>query len=301
MEHHHHHSEIPDQEFTNRAFIFGIVLNSLFVVLEFICGVYIDSLGLISDAFHNLSDVASLFLSLLAFQLSRLHSNYKFTYGYRKTTILVSLVNGIILLIAIGGIAIESISRFKSKHALNGEYIAYIAAAGILVNGSTAIFFFKGRKSDLNIKGAFLHLALDTLVSLGVLISGVLIQITSWFWLDPAVSLIIILAIFGSAWSLLKDSLILSLDGVPNNIDLNSVKSEILKNKEVKDIHHIHIWGISTSLNAMTAHLVIAKKKNFKLHAELKAKIKHSMEHMGIQHVTLELETEDEFCSRHDC
>ncbi|MBE7413150.1 MAG: cation diffusion facilitator family transporter [Leptospiraceae bacterium] len=299
--HHHNHSFDSSKNFTNHAFIAGIVLNLLFVFIEFGFGFYLSSLGLISDAFHNLSDVVSLFLSLIAFQLSKILPNYRFTYGYRKTTILVSLINGIILMIAIGGIAIESVSRMNRKQALNGEYIAYVATAGILINGLTAFFFFKEKDNDLNIKGAFLHLVLDTLVSVGVLVSGIIIQFTSWYWVDSIVSLAIIIVIFGSAWSLLKDSLVLSLDGVPKDIDLNLVKNEILKNKEVKDIHHIHVWGISTSLNAMTAHLVIAKKTNFKLHANLKSKIKHSMEHLKIQHVTLELESEDEFCNRDNC
>ncbi len=297
----HSHEHNAEARNISRALIIGIILNSIFVVVELGSGLYIDSLGIISDAFHNLSDVAGLILSLIAFQLSKIQSNYKFTYGYRKTTILVSLVNGIILLIAIGGIALESISRFRNQHALKGEYIATIAAIGILVNASTAFFFFKNKDKDLNIKGAFLHLALDALVSLGVLVSGILIQLTSWFWLDPAISLGVVIVIFGSAWNLLKDSLILSLDGVPKSIDINFLKSEILKNKEIKDIHHIHVWGISTSLNAMTAHLVITKKLNFKNHAELKSRIKHSMEHLGIHHVTLEIETEDEYCSKHEC
>ena len=199
----------------NRAFIIGIALNLVFVVVEFGAGFYLNSLALISDAGHNLSDVASLALAMLAFRLAKVKPNQTFTYGLRKSTILISLLNAIILMIVVGFIAWESILRLKSTEAVQGDSMAVVAGIGILINTITAFLFFKNRKQDLNIKGAFLHLAADALVSVGVVAAGIVIGFTDWYWLDTAVSLAIVVVIVISTWGLLRDSTILALDGVP--------------------------------------------------------------------------------------
>ena len=188
MEHAHDHHHAPQLTNVNRAFIIGIVLNSAFVIIEFGAGFYWNSLALISDAGHNLSDVASLVLALLAFRLAKIKSNATFTYGYRKTTVLASLINAVILLIAIGSIAWESISRLQHPQVVEGNSIAVVAGIGIVVNSLSAFFFFKDKEHDLNVKGAYLHLAVDALVSLGVVIAGIVIYFTQWYWIDTAIS-----------------------------------------------------------------------------------------------------------------
>lgn len=301
MEHAHHHHHTPELTNVNRAFIIGIVLNSLFVIIEFGAGFYWNSLALISDAGHNLSDVASLIIALLAFRLAKLKSNQTFTYGYRKTTVLASLINAVILLIAIGSIAVESIQRLQDPQAVEGNSVAIVAGVGIVINSLTAFFFFKDKESDLNIKGAYLHMAADALVSLGVVIAGIVIHYTNWYWLDTAVSLAIVVVIFFSTWNLLKESVILSLEGVPSDIDLQEVKNKLGKIAGVKDIHHVHIWALSTTENALTAHVVTDASNDWQEIAAMKNKIKHELEHLNIQHATLELEAENEPCAAGDC
>lgn len=302
MEHaHHHHHPIAELTNVNRAFIIGIVLNSLFVLIEFSAGFYWNSLALISDAGHNLSDVASLILALLAFRLAKVKSSKIFTYGYRKTTILASLTNAVILLIAIGSIAWESVARLLQPQAVEGNSIALVASIGIVVNALSAFFFFKDKEHDLNVKGAYLHLAADALVSLGVVVAGIIISFTQWFWLDTAVSLAIVVVIFFSTWSLLKESVILSMEGVPNSIDLQVVKNKILQISGVKDMHHVHIWALSTTENALTAHIVTVPTADWETIANMKHHIKHELEHLNIHHATLEIEMENEPCESGDC
>jgi len=287
---HHHHHQAP--EHINRAFVIGIALNVVFVIIEFVAGFLTDSLALISDAGHNLSDVSSLFLALWAFRLVKVKATETFTYGYRKATVLVSLFNAVILLIAVGGIGFESIHRFLSPRPIEGEIMAWVAGVGIVINSFTAYLFFKDKDKDLNIKGAYLHMAVDALVSLGVVVVGIAIYFTEWLWLDPAVSIIIMVVIVVGTWGLLKDSLRLSLDGVPPEIDIQKIKTLALNIKDIKDIHHIHVWAISTSQNALTAHLILADDLKDAEQVIIKNKLKHELEHLGIQHVTLETETE---------
>jgi len=281
----------------NRAFIIGIALNLVFVVVEFGAGMYLNSLALISDAGHNLSDVASLALAMLAFRLAKVKPNQTFTYGLRKSTILISLLNAIILLIVVGFIAWESVLRLKSTEAVEGDSMAVVAGVGILINTITALLFFKNRKQDLNIKGAFLHLAADALVSVGVVATGIVIGFTDWYWLDTAVSLAIVVVILVSTWGLLRDSTVLALDGVPRGIDPNRVKEEILQFQEVKNVHHIHIWAMSTTENALTAHIIVADDFNLSSFEPLKAKIHQVLYNLKIQHSTLEVELERESCA----
>jgi cobalt-zinc-cadmium efflux system protein len=290
MHDHGHHHTPPAS--LNRAFLIGIALNVLFVLVEFIAGFFTDSLALISDAGHNLSDVSGLFLSLWAFRLLKIKATENYTYGYRKATVLVSLLNAVILLTAVGGIGFESFHRFFSPRPVEGVAMAWVAGAGIVINSFTALLFFKDKDKDLNIKGAYLHMMMDALVSLGVVVAGVAIYFTQWQWLDPITSLIIMVVIVVSTWGLLKDSLRLSLDGVPPDIDLQKIKSIALSIKDVKDIHHIHVWAISTSQNALTAHLILSDHLKDEEQVAIKKIFKHDLEHLGIQHVTLETETE---------
>jgi len=295
MEHNHHHT--PQVSSLNRAFIIGIGINALYVIIELTAGLYYNSLSLISDAGHNLSDVATLALALLAFRLVKVKANDKFTYGYRKSTILVSLINSVVLFIAIGAIIWESISRLHHPVIIQGQPVAIVAGIGIVINAISAMLFFKDKESDLNVKGAYLHLMADAAVSMGVVVSGVLISYFHIYWLDMVMSMLIVLVIFYSTWNLFKDSLSLTLDGVPKGVDLNKVVSEIKEVEGVLDVHHLHVWAISTSQNAMTAHIIIHSNVGMEQLDLLKKTIKHELEHVNIHHATLEFETEDENCT----
>ncbi len=295
----HNHSHAPKLTSINRAFIIGITINLLYVIIEFGAGMYYNSLSLISDAGHNMSDVAALALALLAFRLAKAKANDKFTYGYRKSTILVSLINSVVLFIVIGGILRESIERMNNPVEIQGFSISIIATIGIVINAVSAFLFFKDKDSDMNIKGAYLHLLADAAVSLGVVISGILISTFQIYWLDLVMSLIIVIVIFYSTWSLFKDSLFLTLDGVPKGINLDEVIEEIKEIEEVTDVHHIHVWAMSTSQNALTAHVII-KQENFSDWENIKKQIKHELEHLNIQHATLEFENENENCEDAD-
>lgn len=210
-----------------KVFIVCIALNLLFVFIEAFVGFFFNSLGLLSDAGHNLSDVFSLMLALVAFRLARRPANAHFTYGYKKATILISLLNAVILLVAVGAIIIESIYRFRNAAEVSGEAIGWTAGAGIVVNGLTTWLLMKDRKTDLNVNGAFLHMLMDTLVSVGVVVSGVIISFTGWVWIDSAVSLAIAAIILISTYRLLKESLFLSLDAVPVGIDIEKLKKRL--------------------------------------------------------------------------
>ena len=295
MEHNHNHA--PKVSNLNKAFIIGISINALYVIIELAAGLYYNSLSLISDAGHNLSDVAALALALLAFRLVKVEANDKFTYGYRKSTILVSLINSVVLFIAIGGIIWETLSRMHHPVIIQGKPVAIVAAIGIVINAISALLFFKDKETDLNVKGAYLHLMADAAVSLGVVVSGVLIMLFHLYWLDMVMSFLIVIVIFYSTWNLFKDSLSLTLDGVPKGVDLNKVVSEIKEVEGVLDVHHLHVWAISTSQNAMTAHIIIHSEVGMEQLDLLKKNIKHELEHVNIHHATLEFETEDENCT----
>jgi cobalt-zinc-cadmium efflux system protein len=301
MAEHHHHDHTPKLTKLNQAFIAGIVLNALFVIVEAAAGFYTDSLGLLTDAGHNLSDVASLALALLAFKLAKVKPTATFTYGYQKTTILVALLNAVILLIAIGGIGWEAVQRIFHPEPTQGKTIAIVAGIGIVINSITAFLFFKDKEHDLNVKGAYLHLAADAIVSVGVVIAGIAIYYTNWFWLDSAISFLIMIVIFISTWRLLKDTLRLSLDGVPNNVHYPEVVEAITKLPEVTDVHHIHIWAISTTQNALTAHLVLNADSNTQTIKQVKDQLKHDLAHLNIQHITLETEFAGETCETKSC
>ena len=292
-EHSHQHSHAINAESLNKAFIIGIVLNLAFVVIEFAAGFWFDSLALLSDAGHNLSDVVSLVLALLAFRLAKVKANERYTYGYKKSTILVSLLNAVILLVAVGAIVIESIHKLNNPAVVPGGAIAWVAGVGVLINAFTAFLFMKDKEKDLNVKGAYLHMAADTLVSVGVLVAGIVISRTGWYIIDPIIGLIVAVVILISTWNLLHDSLRLTLDGVPTSIDSQKVVKAIRALPDVDDVHHIHIWAISTTENALTAHIVLKQPESMQ---EVKHLIHHRLEDFGIGHATLEFEVPGEHC-----
>lgn len=292
-EHSHQHSHAINAESLNKAFIIGIVLNLAFVVIEFAAGFWFDSLALLSDAGHNLSDVVSLVLALLAFRLAKVKANERYTYGYKKSTILVSLFNAVILLVAVGAIVIESIHKLNNPAVVPGGAIAWVAGVGVLINAFTAFLFMKDKEKDLNVKGAYLHMAADALVSVGVLVAGIIISRTGWYIIDPIIGLIVAVVILISTWNLLHDSLRLTLDGVPTSIDSQKVVKAIRALPGVDDVHHIHIWAISTTENALTAHIVLKQPEGMQ---EVKHLIRHRLEDFGIGHATLEFEVPGEHC-----
>lgn len=292
-EHSHQHSHTINAESLNKAFIIGIVLNLAFVVIEFAAGFWFDSLALLSDAGHNLSDVVSLVLALLAFRLAKVKANERYTYGYKKSTILVSLLNAVILLVAVGAIVIESIHKLNNPAVVPGGAIAWVAGVGVLINAFTAFLFMKDKEKDLNVKGAYLHMAADALVSVGVLVAGIVISRTGWYIIDPIIGLIVAVVILISTWNLLHDSLRLTLDGVPTSIDSQKVVEAIRALPGVDDVHHIHIWAISTTENALTAHIVLKQSEGMQ---EVKHLIRHRLEDFGIGHATLEFEVPGEHC-----
>lgn len=292
-EHSHQHSHAINAESLNKAFIIGIVLNLAFVVIEFVAGFWFDSLALLSDAGHNLSDVVSLVLALLAFRLAKVKANERYTYGYKKSTILVSLLNAVILLVAVGAIVIESIHKLSNPAVVPGGAIAWVAGVGVLINAFTAFLFMKDKEKDLNVKGAYLHMAADALVSVGVLVAGIVISRTGWYIIDPIIGLIVAVVILISTWNLLHDSLRLTLDGVPTSIDSQKVVEAIRALPGVDDVHHIHIWAISTTENALTAHIVLKQPEGMQ---EVKHLIRHRLEDFGIGHATLEFEVPGEHC-----
>ncbi len=289
---HLHHD--PAEATLNRAFLIGIALNVAFVVIEFAVGLSYGSMGLLSDAGHNLSDVAGLLLALLAFRLARVQASSRYTYGYKKSTVLISLLNSAILLVAVGVIVAESIGRIVDPAPVFGGAIAWTAGVGVLVNGFTAWLFLKDKERDLNVKGAYLHMAADALVSVGVLLSGVIIAWTGWTIVDPIVGLAVAGVIVASVWSLMRDSLRLSLDGVPAGIQIEQVQQSMTELPGVVAVHHIHIWAISTTENALTAHVVLA---DLSQEAAAKVALKERLAQLGIGHATLEFETPTEECT----
>jgi cobalt-zinc-cadmium efflux system protein len=251
---HHHHGDPSTQ---GRAFIVAIALNSIFVAVEFVYGYAANSTALMADAGHNLSDVLGLFLAWAAVVVGRRAPNGRFTYGLRSTSILAALGNAMLLLVACGAIGWEAVQRFSHPPAVASVTVMVVAAIGIVVNGLSAWMFVKGSAGDLNIRGAYLHMAADAAVSLGVVVAGLVMLFTGWYWLDPLVSLLIVAVILIGTWGLLRESLHLALNAVPPHIDLAAVATYLRKLPGVTDIHDLHIWGMSTTESALTVHLVM--------------------------------------------
>ena len=294
-EHHHHHqAEAADIASLKGIYWVSIALNLAFVGVEAGVGLWKGSLGLLSDAGHNLSDVFSLVLALVSFRLAGTRGNKHFTYGYRKGSILISLLNAVILLVAVGAIVLESIHKLRQPVAVDGGAIAWTAAAGILVNGLTTFLLMRYRKSDINSRGAFLHMAADTLVSVGVVVSGVVISLTGWSFIDPIIGLVIAVIILVGTWDLLSESLRMSLDAVPEDIDPDDVRKKMEDTQGVSSVHHIHIWPISTTEIALTAHLVLEQDARSE---DVVRTVKQTLREAGIHHATLETEQAGQNCA----
>jgi cobalt-zinc-cadmium efflux system protein len=285
MAHNHEHQTIN----YNRSFAIGVILNSAFVAIEVSYGIISDSLVLIADAGHNLSDVAGLLVAWGAAALARKAPTEKRTYGFRKATVLASLVSAILLLIALGGITWEAIGRFINPQPVEGMTVIVVAGIGVVINTLTALLFIKGQKNDLNIRGAFLHMAADAGVSLAVVIAGTVIFIKGWLWIDPVMSLFIVTVIFLGTWGLLRDSLNYTLDAVPRGIDIAGIKGFFTDIDRVDHIHDLHIWPMSTTEVALTVHLVVTTDlldNNF-----LREVRQDLHDRFGIEHATIQVET----------
>ena len=293
--HHHHHHVAADNGQMRKILWIAIVLNLLFVGVEAGVGLWQNSLSLLSDAGHNLSDVFSLVLVVVGLHLVKVHSNEHYTYGYKKSTILISLANALLLLVAVGVIIAESVHKLREPAPIDGAVISWTAGVGILINGLTTLLLMRGQKGDLNIRGAFLHMAADTLVSIGVVISGIVIKHTGWFIIDPIISIAIAIVILVSTWELLRDSIRLALDGVPEGIEVDEVAELMRDNEHVTDVHHLHIWAMSTTENALTAHVVIDDEHEA---ATIRKALKEALSTKGITHATIEIESGDACCDK---
>ena len=285
----HEHNHTPAN--FGRAFAIGIFLNLGFVILEVVYGRMSNSLALIADAGHNLSDVLGLALAWGAAGLARLSPTLERTYGFRRSSILAALINASVLLISVGAIAWEAVIRLRNPGSVEETTVIWVAAVGIAVNAGTALLFMSGRKDDLNIRGAFVHLASDAVITLGVVLTGVAMLYTGWVWLDPVVSLVIVAAIVYGTWGLLRDSINLALDAVPEGIDMNEVKEYLASLPTCMDVHDLHVWGMSTTETALTAHLIMNEK--ICDDALLAQTAKELHDKFGIEHTTLQVEFGD--------
>ena len=278
------------------AFGVGIILNTFFIIIEAVYGVIGDSLALLADAGHNLSDVLGLIIAWIAVWLGKKGPSEKRTYGFKRSSILAALFNAIFLLVALGAIAWEAIQRFSSPQPVEGKTVIIVAIIGIIINTITALLFMSGRKNDLNIRGAFMHMAADALVSLGVVVAGFIMLWTGWEWLDPTVSLAIAIVIFFGTWGLLKESLNLSLDAVPEGLNIKAIKNYLSEIPTVLEVHDLHVWGMSTTEAIMTAHIVRSTiEDNDEL---LKQITKELHDQFGIEHTTIQIEKGTFNCSQ---
>ena len=294
--HHHHHAHAIEKLST--IYIVAVALNLAFVIVEAVAGFIGNSLGLLSDAGHNLSDVFSLLLAMVALKLASSHATKRFTYGHRKASVLISLLNAIILLVAVGAIIVESVEKFFTPSEVNGTLIIWTAAVGIVINGLTAWALSRQQKHDINTRGAFLHMLADTLVSVGVVVSGVVINLTGWTLVDPIIGLVIAVVILVSTWSLLSESLRMSTDAVPEGFDVDDIRNSISAIDGVLNVHHLHIWAISTTETALTCHIVIPDASLLEVVTD---RVKELLDGMNIHHSTLELETKSSHCKDVNC
>ena len=282
---HHHHHETGNNH--GKAFAIGIGLNVIFVAIEVIYGLLANSSALLADAGHNASDVLSLVFAWTAAWLATIKPTGKYTYGLRKTTILVSILNALLLFGAVGFIAWDAIEKISNPEPVAGTQVMIVAGIGVVINTVTALLFMKGQKEDLNIKGAFLHMAADAGVSLGVVIAGLLINYTGALWIDPLTSFLIITVVLWGTWSLFTDSLKLALDAVPNHINLEEVRKFLEKQEGVANVHDLHIWAMSTTKVALTVHLIMPEGNDDAFLARLQEDLEHQF---GIGHTTFQIE-----------
>jgi cobalt-zinc-cadmium efflux system protein len=276
----------------NRAFAIGVMLNVIFVAIEAGYGVAAGSLALIADAGHNLSDVLSLLIAWGAGLLATKPATEKRTYGFRKVTIMASLASAIVLLVALGGITWEAIGRFLDPKPVGGMSVIAVAAIGVVINTITALFFVSGQKHDLNIRGAFLHMAADAGVSFGVVVAGIIIMATGWLLIDPLMSLLIVAVILVGTWSLLRDSMNLAIDSVPKGIDIAGIRGYLTSLENVSQIHDLHVWPMSTTEVALSVHLVIV---NDSLINDFLPKLQQQLhDRFSIEHSTIQVERQDD-------
>ena len=294
--HHHHHdhsngSHSHELKNYGSRFFIGILLNTGFIAAEIIYGLAANSLALLADAGHNAGDVLGLFMAWGAVILAKRQPNERYTYGLQSSTILAALANAILLLVACGGIGWEAIQRFSKPEVIGSNIVMVVAAAGIIVNGVTAWLFVSGSKSDLNMRGAFLHMLADAIVSAGVVAAGAVMMWTGWVWLDPLVSLVISLVIVFGTWGLLKDSFDLALHAAPKHISTAKVKSYLASLDGVKEVHDLHVWAMSTNETALSAHILIEGKHPGD---EFLKTLAHNLEHhFSIGHSTIQIEIGD--------
>ncbi len=273
-----------------RAFAIGIGLNVVFVVIEVIFGLLANSSALLADAGHNASDVLGLAFAWTAAWLATIKPKGKYTYGLRKTTILVSILNALLLFGAVAAIGWDAIGKLKNPQPVAGSQVILVAGIGVVINTITAILFIKGQKHDLNIRGAFLHMAADAAVSLGVVVAGIVIITTGKYWIDPVMSFIIIIVILYGTIQLFSDSVNLALDAVPKNINVEHVKKFIENKEGVESLHDLHIWAMSTTQVALTAHLVMPQGSDDWFIRELNKDLEHEF---NIAHTTFQIENEN--------
>lgn len=276
----------------NRAFAIGVMLNVIFVAIEAGYGVAAGSLALIADAGHNLSDVLSLLLAWGAALLATKPATEKRTYGFRKVTIMASLASAILLLVALGGITWEAIGRFFDPKPVEGMTVIAVAAIGVVINTITALLFVSGQKHDLNIRGAFLHMAADAGVSFGVVVAGIIIMVTGWLLVDPLISLLIVAVILVGTWSLLRDSMNLAIDSVPEGIDIAAIKRYLTGLENVSQIHDLHVWPLSTTEVALSVHLITVDDS---LDNDFLPKLQQQLhDRFSIEHSTIQVERQDD-------
>jgi len=294
MHTHNHVHTITSPNEINRSFMIGIALNVIYVIIEIIYGFQQNSTSLLSDAAHNVGDISGLLLAFLAFRLVKIKANETFTYGYKKASIVASFINSVLLAFAIGAIAWEGVHKIINPTTLSGTTIMWVALVGVVINFISALLFRKNQKEDLNIKAAYWHLMADALVSLGVVASGILIHYFQWYALDGITAIIIAIVVLLSTWRLFKDSAIAILDGVPASVDSSEIKEHLLTVEGVRGVHHLHIWGMSTNENALTAHIQIEEVNQLPI---IKKALKEELEEHNIKHSTLEFELIEENCT----
>jgi len=283
----HHHSHTPPAD-AGRAFVLAIGLNAAFVAIEFVYGFIANSTALMADAGHNLSDVLGLILAWGAALLTRSAPTRRFTYGLRGSSILAALLNALLLMVACGAIAWEAVLRFAHPEPVAGTTVSIVAGIGVLINGFSAWLFMSGSKDDINVRGAYLHMAADAALSLGVVVAGLVVMYTGWAWLDPAVSLVIVVIIVAGTWSLMKESVQMALAGVPANVDAGKVNAFLAAQAGVTEVHDVHIWAMSTTETALTAHLVMPG--GYPGDATIDGIVAQLREDFSIHHCTLQVE-----------